>query len=249
MTLGELLHHLDKPSVGLVCQAVLYYVELSDNKSSATVAEIKAALKKAGRRKQANQNLSRALGDSAPRVQVLGTSGRANLWALTGTGRRGVTELLPEKVQMKDPVHDARNLRELLNSLDAAVGAYIEEAVTCLEANALRAAIVFLWAGAVRTIQDRVVGSNKKELDTSVAKRAPKVTKIRSVDQLCYVKESSLLLIAEDLSLFDRNERGVLEHCLDLRNKCGHPGRYRPGVNKVRSFIEDVTSVVFGDEG
>ena len=248
MTLGELLHHLDKPSHRLICQAVLYYLEAYEGKSSATVAQIKAALKKAGRRKQANANLYVAIGESSPLVQVVGSEGRANLWALTGTGRREIAELLPEEVQRKAPVHDARNLRELLKSLDAAVGAYIEEAITCLEANALRAAIVFLWAGAVRTIQDRVVVSNKKNLDASAAKRAPKAPKIRSVDQLCYVKESSLLLISEDLSLFDRNERGVLEQCLDLRNKCGHPGKYRPGLNKVRSFIEDVTSVVFGDD-
>jgi len=31
---------------------------------------------------------------------------------------------------------------------------------------------------------------------------------------------------------------------LDLRNRCGHPTNYRPGVKRVSSFIEDVVGIV-----
>ena len=29
------------------------------------------------------------------------------------------------------------------------------------------------------------------------------------------------------------------------RNRCGHPGKYKPGVKQVSSFIEDIISIVF----
>jgi hypothetical protein len=36
-----------------------------------------------------------------------------------------------------------------------------------------------------------------------------------------------------------------LEEALNLRNRCGHPTKYRPGEKKVSSFIEDVAGIVF----
>jgi len=36
-----------------------------------------------------------------------------------------------------------------------------------------------------------------------------------------------------------------LSQALDLRNKCGHPTKYRPRKIKARSFIEDVVGIVF----
>ncbi len=54
-----------------------------------------------------------------------------------------------------------------------------------------------------------------------------------------------LLLAANDLGLFDKNEKDTLTEALNLRNRCGHPSKYRPGVKKVSAFVEDITSIVF----
>ncbi|MCK4872854.1 MAG: hypothetical protein KAS72_09030 [Phycisphaerales bacterium] len=244
MTLGEIIHALDKPSLAVVCQAALFYFEKFENTKSATVGEIKDALKKASRRSEAKANLSHALGNASPYVQIAGLDGRSHRWSLTASGRKNIAGLLPA-IQPSEPVHEAGSLRDLVESLDADQAAYVEEAIKCLEADALHAAIVFLWAGAVREIQERVVTSSNKKIDASVKKRDPKAPTVRKVDHLCYVKESTLLLIAEDLSIFDRNERDMLGGCLKVRNKCGHPGKYKPGPKKVASFIEDVASIVF----
>jgi hypothetical protein len=43
----------------------------------------------------------------------------------------------------------------------------------------------------------------------------------------------------------DKAERNTLEDGLNLRNKCGHPNKYDPGIKKASSFIEDVTGIIF----
>jgi hypothetical protein len=53
------------------------------------------------------------------------------------------------------------------------------------------------------------------------------------------------LLAAKDLGQLDKNQKDTLEEALDLRNRCGHPGKYKPGVKKVSSYIEDIVSIVF----
>jgi hypothetical protein len=49
----------------------------------------------------------------------------------------------------------------------------------------------------------------------------------------------------QDLALIDKGEKATLEEALNLRNRCGHPTRYKPGVKKASSFIEDVVGIVF----
>jgi len=46
----------------------------------------------------------------------------------------------------------------------------------------------------------------------------------------------------EDL---DKGQRDTLFEALGLRNRCGHPTKYRPGANKARRFIEDIANIVF----
>lgn len=245
MTLGELVHSLDKPSIGTVCLVVLIYFEKFEDKQSATVGEMRDALKNSGCRREAKANLSDALGKSMPNIRIAGTNGRSNLWALTSTGRRSIISQLSLE-QSNEPINEAGSLKSLATSLNSDQAAYIIEATKCLEADALHAAVVFLWAGAVREIQEHVVKCNNKAIDLSISKRDPKAPKVRKIDHLCYVKESTLLLVAEDLGIFDRNERDMLDACLKLRNKCGHPGKYKPGPKKIASFIEDIAGIVFG---
>jgi hypothetical protein len=54
------------------------------------------------------------------------------------------------------------------------------------------------------------------------------------------------LLAFEELGLVDKGQRPTLEEALGLRNRSGHPTKYRPGVKKVSGFIEDLVGIVFG---
>jgi hypothetical protein len=156
--------------------------------------------------------------------------------------------LLVSDGKKKKTINDADALRQMASGVgDSDVEDYIKESIRCLEADAQRAAVLFLWIGAVRRIQtDLWRQGNKKDINASVQMHEAGKT-IKKADDFCNIKEDSLLKVALDVGLFDKNQKDTLEKsCLDLRNKCGHPGKYRPGPHKVRAFIEDVSTIVFG---
>lgn len=67
----------------------------------------------------------------------------------------------------------------------------------------------------------------------------------RELDHFAYIKDDITLQAAQDLGVLDKNEKDTLKEALGLRNRSGHPGKYRPGSKKVSSFIEDVVSILF----
>ena len=79
----------------------------------------------------------------------------------------------------------------------------------------------------------------------AVQKHDPKARTINKIDDFAYVKEAVQLLAAMGLGLLDKSEKDTLEEFLDLRNRCGHPSKYTPGVKKASAFVEDVTSILF----
>jgi len=76
-------------------------------------------------------------------------------------------------------------------------------------------------------------------------KHDPKARPVHQLDDFAYIKDALALLAARDLGLLDKNQKDTLEDALGLRNRCGHPSKYKPGVKKVSSYIEDIVSVVF----
>jgi hypothetical protein len=80
---------------------------------------------------------------------------------------------------------------------------------------------------------------------SAVQRLDSKARAVKSIDDFAYVKDATMLLAAKDLGIVDKNEKDTLTEALNLRNRCGHPGKYRPGVKKVSAFVEDVTSIVF----
>jgi len=121
----------------------------------------------------------------------------------------------------------------------------VEEALTCLQVGALRACVVFLWTGAIRTIQNEMLVYGSTKLNAALQKHDPKARAVSTIDHFSYIKDKTSLLAAQELGELDKGEKDTLEENLNLRNRCGHPGKYRPGVKKVSSFIEDVVSIVF----
>lgn len=70
--------------------------------------------------------------------------------------------------------------------------------------------------------------------------------KIGKTDDLLYFKEANVLLIAEDAGLINRNVRDLLDEKLKLRNRCGHPTRYKPGREETVIFIESLLVNIIG---
>ncbi len=106
---------------------------------------------------------------------------------------------------------------------------YIRESVTCLRVDALRAAIVFPWEGAACDIQKRVIAKPLVDTNAAPQRHDARSRQVKKLDDFEYIKEKTLLLACGHLNVFDKSERTLLELGLDLRNECGHPGKYRPG--------------------
>ncbi len=246
MTLVEFLHPLEDSPLRDVCLATLYYEKRYSKKEHLTVEELRRLLKRAHISKAAKINLADVLSRSAPYVDVDGKSGNRFLWAITDSGSKYVRELLGLPEADVEIEHDISGLTKIAEAVaDSDVADYVKEAMTCLSVGALRAAVVFLWAGAIRNIQNKVMLSDRTSINKAVQKYDTKARQIKQIDDLSYIKESTLLLVAQELGLVDKNERSVLEDALGLRNKCGHPGKYKPGVKKVSGFIEDVVGILF----
>jgi len=246
MTIVEFLHPLKRGPIRDICLAALYFAHRYNQKDALTVEEVRSLLRRARISHAIKINLAGTLSRSAPFVDPVGKKGNKFIWALTPTGQDHVRSLLGLPSPDVEIEHDVSSIGCLVKSLkDEDVSNYILEGIKCLSVGALRASVVFLWSGAVRKIQEEVFSYGASTVISAIQKFDPKTKPIKRRDDLVYIKESTLLLVSQELGIFDKNERGILEEALNLRNKCGHPGKYKPGPKKVSSFIEDIISIVF----
>ena len=110
-----------------------------------------------------------------------------------------------------------------------------------------RAAVLMVWSACIQHLFSVIKADRGgiKAMEAANFERCGRTTppppshrKIRKTDDLLYLKESVVLLIAEDAGLINRNARYLLKEKLELRNMCGHPTRYKPGREDSVSFIE-----------
>jgi len=211
-----------------------------------TAGEIRSALAQARVPGAAKMNVADVLAKSGHLVDTDGSRGAALLWKLTAAGEQFVRGLKGLPAADAEVEHDVADLEAMASKIkDADVREYVTEAITCLRAGARRACVVFLWAGAIRTIQDRMMAFGASAVDAAIRKHDKGARAFGKFDDFAYVKDDTALVAAEGLGLLDKNERGTLAEALGLRNKAGHPGKYQPGVKKVSSFIEDIRTIVF----
>jgi hypothetical protein len=191
-------------------------------------------------------NVADVLNKAGHFVNPAGLAGKVRLWGLTDSGRSQVRTLLGLPQSDVEIEHDVGTLEAVVaNVTDTDVKDYLDEALKCLRVGALRATVVFTWTAAIRTIQTDLLLHGGPAVTGALQKHDPKSRGISKLDDFAYVKDSVALLAARDLGDLDKNQRDTLEEALDLRNRCGHPGKYKPGVKKVSSFLEDVVSIVF----
>lgn len=194
----------------------------------------------------ARVNVADVLSKSGPLVDTSGLQGKKRLWNLTDSGREHVRNLLGLPKVDVEVEHDVGTLEELVAKIpDTDVRDYLDEAVKCLQVGALRACTVFVWVAAIRTIQSGLIAKGSAAATAAVQKHDPKARAVKSLDDFAYVKDATTLLAAKELGILDKNQKDTLTEALNLRNRCGHPGKYRPGAKKVSAFVEDITSIVF----
>ena len=246
MTLAEFLATLDGGSQREVCLAVLYYHQHYRDKPSLTVEEIRDELIRTRVPKASRINVADVLNKSGALVDSPGVDGNRRLWQLTMSGETHIRGKLNLPASEPEIEHDVATLQTLAAKVsDSVVREYILEAIKCLSVGAIRAAIVFLWTGAIRTLQEESLAKHADTLNAAISKHDPKARSVNKLEDFAYVRDATALLAFQELGILDKGEKGTLGEGLDLRNRCGHPTKYIPGIKKASSFIEDVVGIVF----
>ena len=246
MTLVEFIAPiLKKPHRDKVL-AILYYSQRYKSIESLTVEDIRKELKSSRVQGHNRINVADVLNKAGHHVDSPGLEGSKRLWKITNSGSQYIRELLGLPASDPEIEHDVSSLTKLLAKIrNQEITDYIEESLKCLKIDALRASIVFLWTGAIRHIQEKLLTNSKAILNTAIKKHDPQARDVNRIDHFAYIKDKTTLLAALELGVIDKNEKGILEEALNLRNKCGHPGKYKPGPKKVSSYIEDIVNIVF----
>jgi len=228
------------------CLAVLFFVRHYEGKPSLTVDGIREGLRRARVSRWQKINVADVLSKSGGYVDTPGLEGNRRLWQLTLSGDEYVRVMLGLPKEDVEIQHDVTTLTKIAGRIaDAVVREYVNEAILCLRVGALRAAIVFLWTGAIRTLQEQAYATGGTALNAALKKHDQGARNVGKVDDFAYVKDSVALLAFQEIGLLDKGEKATLEEALNLRNRCGHPTQYTPGMKKTSSFVEDVVGIVF----
>jgi hypothetical protein len=246
VTLVEFIAPLAKKTHQDRILGVLYFRERYEQKAALTVEEVRQGLKSARAKGWARVNVADVLSKAGPLVDTGQVKGTRRLWNLTDSGREHLRKLLGLPKADVEIEHEVGTLEDLVaNVSDLDVRNYLEEALKCLQVGALRACVVFVWSAGIRKIHTAMVAKGTAAVSAAIQTHDPKARTVKSVDDFAHVKDATALLAAKDLGILDKNEKDTLTDALNLRNRCGHPGKYRPGVKKVSAFVEDITSIVF----
>jgi hypothetical protein len=245
VTLVEFLAPVRDASHREKCMAVLYFKARYEQIESLTAEQVKQLLVHSRMPRATSMNVADVFNKSGDLVDSPGHSGKARLWRITLTGEAHIRKILGLPEAQPELEHSVASLEALAAKVsNPGVRHYVDESIKCLRFDALRAAVVFLWAGAVYVLREACVAKGLPQVNAAVRVHDTKAREIKKSDDFAYIKESVLLLAAEGLGILDKSERSTLDEALGLRNKCGHPTKYNPGILKACGFVEDLLGVV-----
>ncbi|MBL7846060.1 MAG: hypothetical protein JNL40_01230 [Cyclobacteriaceae bacterium] len=205
-----------------------------DNEVPKTLSRIKELGSSNGLRECIKWNISDILSKSQGKATSIKSE-----WSLTAPGR---SYLVTQKLitERKTQLHkDVADLRSHLTAIsNPQTKSFLEEAISCLEADLNRAAVVYSWIGAVAVLYDEVVNKHLTTFNAEAVRRDSKWKNAKTTDDLSRMKEQEFLNILESISLVGKNVKLELQQCLQLRNACGHPNTLKIGERKVAAHIE-----------
>lgn len=167
-------------------------------------------------------------------------------WILTAEGREYLSSegLIPgSSVAIKNVMAD---LRQHIQSIsNAHTKNFLEEAVSCLERDLFRAAVVLSWVGAVSLLYDYVIQNHLGKFNAEASRRDKNWRNATTTDELARMKEHDFLNVLEAISVIGKNVKQELQNCLTLRNGCGHPNSLKIGQQRAAAHVETLILNVF----
>ncbi len=186
-------------------------------------------------------NVSDTLGKS----KSLATSIKGG-WIITTEGKDYLAKqkfILKKNTLLQNEVADLRI--HLANVKNPDTKSFLEEAITCLESNQKRAAVVLSWVGAVSILYDEIITNHLARFNAEALSRDAKWKNAKTADDLARMKEFDFLNVIEAISIIGKNVKQELQQCLQLRNACGHPNTLKIGERKVGAHLEILILNVF----
>lgn len=192
-TLLEFLGPVRKGTQKDICLCAMHYLA-ARGQGRCTAAELKASLVKARVPKAKQLNVAAVLARAGELVAAE-HDGRANTWALTSSGEAYVANALGLNEAEPEVKNTTDRLSTLLGGVsDEVVKGYIEESLLCYQVNARRAAVVFLWSGAIRHMQDKALVVGTTALNAALVKHDPKAKQVAKIEDFSAVKDVTQLL-------------------------------------------------------
>jgi len=224
----------------------MYYLREEMDVEQCSSGELKAAIVAARVPRARTFNVPDVLSKSGHLVSADKNASKVNLWRLTESGDRQVQEnlgIVQDAIEIKNEISVMDAL--MAGVSDDVVRSFVEESVLAYGVGALRASVVFLWSGAIRHLQAKALAVGVTVLNAALTKHDPKARHVSKIEDYSGVKDVIQLLGFREIGLIDKGEWATLQEGLDLRNRCGHPTKYKPGAKKTSAFIEDIVGIVF----
>lgn len=204
----------------------------AEEQSVKTVSHIRDILVKNGVRAAKIWNVSQILGSSQGLAVRVETG-----WEITQQGRQHLADLqigniLPTQSKLSLLRAEASKIQ------DDKIKIFLGEAISALEHQLYRAAVVFSWVGAVALLYEHVLQNCLTPFNQEATRRDSKWKAAKSTDDLALMKEYDFLQILFTISVIGKNVKQELEQCLKLRNACGHPSSLSLGEHRVASHLE-----------
>jgi hypothetical protein len=233
---------INKPALSQ--RSRLHLILAAAGNAPISVTEIKRIATEAGLHEIATWNVTDALNKSK------GSAARvSNGWVLTSLGKSQVEEEFKLSFQKNKPVPVLDKLRKATSSIsNADTVAYVDESLSCFEAGFYRASVVLSWMGAISLIQDYVLNKKLSEFNAEALRRNTKWKPITTKDGFGRMDEGEFLDILADpsVAVFGKNVKEELKnHCLALRNACGHPNSLKIAEQRVASHLEVLVLNIF----
>jgi site-specific recombinase XerD len=155
---------------------------------------------------------------------------------------------LDKMINENQQIDEFKDLEHLIFELsDEAEIKYLMEGVTCFRAGALRAGVIFIWSAVVNNIRKQLIDIYElKNINIELRAIDPKAKQIKSHETFEFFKDQTVIQLSERLGHFDKMEKNeLIDSCLGLRNKCGHPSNYTPEIQRVKGFVEDVLNIIY----
>lgn len=124
---------------------------------------------------------------------------------------------------------------------------YLMEGIDCFRNGVLRAGVIFIWSAAIRNIRQQIINKTTlNHINEELSSIDPRAKKIKTIDSFEYIKDETVIHLCERIGLFSKFEKNeLINNCLGLRNKCGHPSSYKPENQKVKSFVEEILNMIY----